>query len=46
MIGNSVVTENSTGVATANGGTLQSYKNNQIDGNAANGTPITAIGLN
>jgi len=48
LIGESVVTANATGVAALNGATLQSYKNNQIDGNGSNGTPLpgTPSGLN
>jgi hypothetical protein len=45
-IGNSTIYGNVTGVATFAGGTLRSYKNNQINGNLADGTPITAEGLN
>ena len=42
IIGNSTVVGNSTGVSNA-GGTLQSFKNNQIGGNSVDGTPITAF---
>jgi hypothetical protein len=45
-IGNSTIYGNVTGVAAFNGGSLRSYKNNQINGNLADGTPITAEGLN
>jgi hypothetical protein len=41
-IGNSTVTGNTTGVSNT-GGKLQSFKNNQIGGNTADGTPITAF---
>jgi len=40
FIGNSTVVGNGTGVA---GGTVQSFKNNQIAGNGTDGTPITAF---
>jgi hypothetical protein len=40
-IGNSTVTGNGTGVSNA-GGSLQSFKNNQIANNTADGTPIAA----
>jgi len=48
LIGESVITANATGVIAQNGATLQSYKNNQIDGNGSNGTPVPATpsGLN
>ncbi len=42
LIGNSTVTGNGTGVSNT-GGTLQSFKNNQIAGNTTDGTPITAF---
>lgn len=42
-IGNSTITGNATGVGTSNSGTLQSFKNNQIGGNATDGTPVTAF---
>jgi hypothetical protein len=41
-IGTSTVTNNGTGVSNT-AGTLQSFKNNQISGNATDGTPITAF---
>ena len=37
-IGGSVIGGNVTGVSSANGATLQSYGNNQIDGNSTDGT--------
>jgi len=40
FIGNSTVVGNGTGVA---GGTVQSFKNNQIAGNGTDGTPIPAF---
>jgi hypothetical protein len=44
-IGSSVVMGNTNvGVLASNGGTLLSYKNNQVDGNGNNGTPITPVG--
>jgi len=42
IIGNSTVTGNNFGVNNQ-GGTLQSWKNNQIGGNNSDGTPITAF---
>jgi hypothetical protein len=45
-IGNSTIFGNVTGVAAFSGGTLRSYKNNQINGNLTDGTPIPAEGLN
>jgi len=41
-LGNNNITNNLTGVATG-GGTLQSFKNNQISDNVTDGTPITAV---
>ena len=41
LIGGSTVVNNSTGVA-AFGGTIYSFKNNQIGGNNIDGTPLTA----
>ena len=44
LIGNSTITGNSTGVSTTNSGVVQSYKNNQINGNlVSDGTPIPAV---
>jgi hypothetical protein len=45
-IGNSTIYGNVTGVAAFAGATLRSYKNNQINGNLTDGTPIAAEGLN
>jgi hypothetical protein len=42
FLGGNTITANVTGVANA-GGTLQSFKNNQIVGNLNDGTPITAV---
>jgi hypothetical protein len=42
-IGNSTVAHNLTGVAALGGSTIQSFKNNQIAGNLADGTPIAAV---
>jgi hypothetical protein len=39
-IGNSTITNNVTGVSATSGGTLRTYKNNQINGNLSDGTPI------
>jgi hypothetical protein len=38
LLGNSVVTGNGTGVSTASGGSLFSYRNNNINGNANDNT--------
>jgi hypothetical protein len=43
LIGDSTVMGNVTGVSATGGGTLQSFKNNEIGGNTADGTPITAF---
>ncbi len=43
---NSSVFGNATGVASAAGGVVHSYKNNAINGNGADGTPITQEFLN
>jgi hypothetical protein len=45
-IGSSLFTGNSNAVLIQNGGALTSYKNNEIDGNGANNTPITGSALN
>ena len=42
FLGSNTITENVTGVSNS-GGTLQSFKNNQIVGNLSDGTPITAV---
>jgi hypothetical protein len=42
-IGSSVIFGNVTGVATANGGVLQSYGNNQLNGNTTDGTMATIL---
>ena len=44
-IGNSMITNNSTGVSFT-AGSLTSYKNNQIDGNLTPGTPIPQVNFN
>jgi hypothetical protein len=41
-LGNNTIVSNVTGVSNG-GGTLQSFKNNQIAGNGTDGTPITAV---
>jgi hypothetical protein len=41
-LGGNTITNNVTGVASS-GGTLQSFKNNQITDNSNDGTPITAV---
>ena len=45
-IGNSVITGNTTGAASTAGGILRSYKNNAINGNGTDGTPIAQENLN
>jgi hypothetical protein len=42
LIGSSTISLNGTGVSVT-GGTVQSFKNNQIAGNTTDGTPITAF---
>jgi hypothetical protein len=42
LLGNSTITGNGTGVSVS-AGTLYSFKQNQIAGNAADGSPITAF---
>ena len=42
----SIITGNVTGVGSTGGGVLRSYKNNAINGNGADGTPITQELLN
>jgi len=43
-LGGNTITHNGTGVSNG-GGTLESFKNNQIVANTANGTPITAVSV-
>lgn len=45
IIGNSLITDNTIGVQ-ASGGTIRSFKNNQIIDNSSDGTPLTAVSLN
>jgi hypothetical protein len=45
-ISNSVLINNAAGVASAGGGVLKSYKNNAINGNGVDGTPIAQEFLN
>jgi hypothetical protein len=45
FVGTSVVSSNGTGVSIA-GGQVLSYKNNQIDINTTDGTPLTQRNLN
>jgi len=45
FLGNSVIAKNSTGVSIT-GGSVLSYKNNVIDGNTTDGTPLTGTPLN
>jgi hypothetical protein len=44
-IGNSTITNNVTGVSTTASGNLRTYKNNQINGNLSDGTPIANVDL-
>ena len=46
IMGNSTVTGNGTGVSQTNGGVIGSYKNNNINANGADGTPLTQVILN
>jgi hypothetical protein len=41
LIGGSTIVNSQTGVLNAGGGTVYSFKNNQIGGNASDGTPLT-----
>lgn len=45
-VGNSVITGNVTGVQIGSSGQLFSYKNNEINGNGTDGTPLTSETLN
>ena len=42
-VGGSSVAGNANGVGSSNGGTLLSFKTNQIRGNGSDGTPVTAV---
>jgi hypothetical protein len=42
-IGNMTVSGNQNGVGASNGGILQSYKNNLINNNTTDGTPVTVV---
>ena len=44
-LGGSSIAGNANGVGSSNGGTLLSFKTNQIRGNGSDGTPIAAAGL-
>lgn len=46
LIGDSTVVSNGTAFFTSGGAVLQSYKDNNINLNTNNGTPITQVGLN
>jgi hypothetical protein len=41
-----LITGNATGVAVAGGALVKSYKNNAINGNTSDGTPIPQENLN
>jgi hypothetical protein len=43
MIGDSVVSGNTTGVSASGGGTLESFQNNQIKLNGTDGTPLSPV---
>jgi hypothetical protein len=45
-VGSSLLTGNNTVAVVQNNGQILSYKNNQVDGNTNNSTPITGVGLN
>ena len=45
-IGGSVITGNTNAILTSNSGVVTSYKDNLVDGNANNNTPIAGSGLN
>ena len=42
VVGSSTVVNNTTGVSSQSGGTVLSFKNNNIGGNSTDGTPLTA----
>jgi hypothetical protein len=46
LLGGSTVIGNATGIAQTGGGSVSSYKNNQINANGTDGTPLSALGLN
>jgi hypothetical protein len=46
VVGNSVVQGNGSGVVQATGGSVSSFKTNEINGNGVDGTPLPVIGLN
>jgi hypothetical protein len=46
LIANSTIVGNGTGVSQVNGGGIGSYKNNNINANGADGTPLTQVTLN
>jgi len=46
LIGNSNVVGNGTGVSQTSGGSISSYKNNNINANGADGTPLGQTNLN
>jgi hypothetical protein len=43
FFGNYTIFGNDTGVSAVSGGTVQSFKNNQIFGNGTDGTPLAAV---
>ncbi len=45
-VGSSVITGNGTGCASPNGGTMLSYKNNSVNGNTNDNTPLAQVNLN
>jgi hypothetical protein len=46
IMGGSTVVDNGTGVSQVNGGSIGSFKNNIINANAADGTPLPPVNLN
>jgi hypothetical protein len=46
IIGNSTIVGNATGVGQTNGGGIASYKNNLINANGSDGTPLPQVALN
>ena len=46
VLGSSTIVSNGTGISQTNGGSLLSYKNNQINANGSDGTPLPGLGLN
>jgi len=46
LVSNSTIVSNGTGVSLSNGGNVTSFKNNVINGNGSDGTPLNGTGSN